>query len=148
MSPENMEKNFNIDFKNISEDGFNTLSLYGIDFKIKESSTKEYFPIEDIAKKTHTSVDHIKSVLKKYDIMNSEGEISETKTPFINVKGVKDEIAFAWFVLNPILRLIKKIPDGMDIPEAVEKKYYADLPEICGHQYFITKLLELDNRNN
>jgi hypothetical protein len=106
----------------------NSASMFGINYDLNankdKSSTYPFSPFGKIAKDNHTSINHIKTVLKKYRIMTAQGYISEEQ---VIMPGTKDKICPA----RTVLFVQEKDTDK----------------GIYGHEEFIPKLLALDNKN-
>jgi hypothetical protein len=65
----------------ISKEGVNR--LYGIDFTMKEGSTKGYYPLDEMSDKVGRSQKFLENLLIKYRLFDRNGEFDEDEIVFI-----------------------------------------------------------------
>lgn len=119
--------------------GYEIVTLYGIDFRLKEGTVKGKFPLQKISDKNNIPLEEIKDVLKKYNILTEDDKISPDYCPmeptFTHEGKIHDTAPYPGFVMTYVF----------DMEEAVSEKE-CTFDHIYGHEQFIVDLVKLSRK--
>jgi len=114
------------------------VELYGIKFEVKEGSSKGFAPLAEIAKSLSISIEEMCDKLKKKNLLDRNGKISEAECLFDGCgKSNEGTINYASIVFQHIFNFPENCPDDLS---KVKRENLID-KGIYGHVGFITELI-------
>lgn len=123
------------------------VEMFGIKISIDEGSTKGFLSIEDIAKRTHTSIKFIENILKKFGLMTEDGEWSKEEYIITNCTESERKGNTSPFQTSSIIMYhLSAPPKGKDIKDC-KMDDWIDLG-IHVHEQFILQLMKKIDRTN
>ena len=133
-----MEKPDIVILRESKNEGNFLIKLYGINFEVKEGSTIEYKPLQEIADSLGITLEKLQSELRSKSLLDGKNYISEEECWIEGIDGKDIQKGYyASFALVHIFNFPENCPDELT------KVKEEDLTDkgICGHVEFISELL-------